>query len=48
VYGGPGVQYVCDSWIGTADMRAQYLRSQGILVWKVSIFNLDILTVYVI
>ncbi|KAI5568425.1 hypothetical protein BDE02_12G014200 [Populus trichocarpa] len=34
VYGGPGVQYVCDSWIGTADMRAQYLRSQGILVWK--------------
>ncbi|KAJ6887890.1 dipeptidyl aminopeptidase 4-like isoform X1 [Populus alba x Populus x berolinensis] len=48
VYGGPGVQYVCDSWIGTADMRAQYLRSQGILVWKVSIFNLDILTVDVI
>ncbi|XP_011014333.1 PREDICTED: dipeptidyl peptidase 9-like isoform X2 [Populus euphratica] len=34
VYGGPGVQYVCDSWIGTVDMRAQYLRSQGILVWK--------------
>ncbi|KAG5233720.1 dipeptidyl aminopeptidase [Salix suchowensis] len=34
VYGGPGVQYVNDSWIATVDMRAQYLRSQGILVWK--------------
>ncbi|KAL0403235.1 UNVERIFIED_CONTAM: Dipeptidyl aminopeptidase 4 [Sesamum radiatum] len=34
VYGGPGVQLVCDSWINTVDMRAQYLRSKGILVWK--------------
>lgn len=35
VYGGPSVQLVCDSWINTVDMRAQYLRSRGILVWKV-------------
>uniref|UniRef100_A0A2P2L8S3 Uncharacterized protein MANES_01G183000 n=1 Tax=Rhizophora mucronata TaxID=61149 RepID=A0A2P2L8S3_RHIMU len=34
VYGGPSVQVVCDSWINTVDMRAQYLRSNGILVWK--------------
>lgn len=34
VYGGPGVQLVCDSWINTVDMKAQYLRSRGILVWK--------------
>ncbi|KAL0358873.1 UNVERIFIED_CONTAM: Dipeptidyl aminopeptidase 4 [Sesamum angustifolium] len=34
VYGGPGVQLVCDSWMNTVDMRAQYLRSKGILVWK--------------
>uniref|UniRef100_A0A2C9WDU4 Peptidase S9 prolyl oligopeptidase catalytic domain-containing protein n=1 Tax=Manihot esculenta TaxID=3983 RepID=A0A2C9WDU4_MANES len=34
VYGGPGVQYVSDSWLNTVDMRAQYLRSKGILVWK--------------
>ncbi|PIA48969.1 hypothetical protein AQUCO_01300085v1 [Aquilegia coerulea] len=34
VYGGPGFQYVCDSWRNTVDMRAQYLRSKGILVWK--------------
>ncbi|KAK5834634.1 uncharacterized protein LOC108460709 [Gossypium arboreum] len=34
VYGGPGVQLVYDSWINTVDMRAQYLRSKGILVWK--------------
>ncbi|PIN27136.1 Dipeptidyl-peptidase IV, partial [Handroanthus impetiginosus] len=34
VYGGPSVQVVCDSWINTVDMRAQYLRSKGILVWK--------------
>ncbi|KAL7106916.1 hypothetical protein ACP275_06G021900 [Erythranthe tilingii] len=34
VYGGPSVQLVCDSWINTVDMRAQYLRSKGILVWK--------------
>jgi len=35
VYGGPGVQLVSDSWINTVDMRAQFLRSKGILVWKV-------------
>ncbi|KAK4362940.1 hypothetical protein RND71_018181 [Anisodus tanguticus] len=35
VYGGPSVQLVCDSWTNTVDMRAQYLRSKGILVWKV-------------
>ncbi|XP_022736591.1 uncharacterized protein LOC111289638 isoform X2 [Durio zibethinus] len=34
VYGGPSVQLVYDSWINTVDMRAQYLRSKGILVWK--------------
>ncbi|KAI4340920.1 hypothetical protein MLD38_025712 [Melastoma candidum] len=34
VYGGPGVQLVCDSWTNTVDMKAQYLRSKGILVWK--------------
>ncbi|RVW88958.1 Dipeptidyl peptidase 8 [Vitis vinifera] len=34
VYGGPSVQLVCDSWMNTVDMRAQYLRSRGILVWK--------------
>ncbi|KAL4204805.1 hypothetical protein AMTRI_Chr01g133950 [Amborella trichopoda] len=34
VYGGPSVQFVCNSWINTVDMRAQYLRSKGILVWK--------------
>ncbi|KAF5743453.1 dipeptidyl peptidase 8 [Tripterygium wilfordii] len=37
VYGGPGVQCVCNSWVSTVDMRAQYLRSKGILVWKVSV-----------
>lgn len=35
VYGGPHVQIVSDSWMTTVDMRAQYLRSRGILVWKV-------------
>ncbi|KAK4784750.1 hypothetical protein SAY86_019118 [Trapa natans] len=35
VYGGPAVQSVLDSWMNTVDMRAQYLRSKGILVWKV-------------
>lgn len=35
VYGGPGVQLVSNSWATTIDMRAQYLRSRGILVWKV-------------
>ncbi|XP_052143895.1 uncharacterized protein LOC127763284 [Oryza glaberrima] len=34
VYGGPSVQLVSDSWISTVDMRAQFLRSKGILVWK--------------
>ncbi|PKA63946.1 putative glutamyl endopeptidase, chloroplastic [Apostasia shenzhenica] len=34
VYGGPTVQCVSDSWINTVDMRAQYLRNKGILVWK--------------
>ncbi|XP_028790784.1 uncharacterized protein LOC114746693 [Neltuma alba] len=34
VYGGPSVQLVSNSWISTVDMRAQYLRNQGILVWK--------------
>lgn len=34
VYGGPTIQFVYDSWINTVDMRAQYLRSKGILVWK--------------
>ncbi|XAR52212.1 Dipeptidyl-peptidase IV [Bertholletia excelsa] len=34
VYGGPSVQLVCNSWMNTVDMRAQYLRSKGILVWK--------------
>ncbi|XP_039143133.1 dipeptidyl aminopeptidase 4 [Dioscorea cayenensis subsp. rotundata] len=34
VYGGPSIQLVCDSWMNTVDMRAQYLRNKGILVWK--------------
>ncbi|KAK1421448.1 hypothetical protein QVD17_23788 [Tagetes erecta] len=34
VYGGPGVQLVSDSWANMVDMRAQFLRSKGILVWK--------------
>ncbi|KAK3129793.1 hypothetical protein QOZ80_6BG0484800 [Eleusine coracana subsp. coracana] len=34
VYGGPSAQFVYDSWNSTVDMRAQYLRSKGILVWK--------------
>ncbi|KAE9464731.1 hypothetical protein C3L33_03352, partial [Rhododendron williamsianum] len=34
VYGGPSVQLVSDSWINSVDMRAQYLRSKGVLVWK--------------
>lgn len=38
VYGGPGVQLVCDSWMNTVDMRAQHLKSKGILVWKVSFY----------
>ncbi|CAA7023355.1 unnamed protein product [Microthlaspi erraticum] len=34
VYGGPGHQLVLDSWVNTVDMRTQYLRSRGVLVWK--------------
>lgn len=34
VYGGPSVQLVSNSWISTVDLRAQYLRNQGVLVWK--------------
>ncbi|GBG78131.1 hypothetical protein CBR_g26168 [Chara braunii] len=34
VYGGPHVQTVCNSWMTTVDMRAQYLSRKGILVWK--------------
>nr|GMC58211.1 dipeptidyl aminopeptidase 4 [Ipomoea batatas] len=34
VYGGPSVQLIGDSWTNTVDMRAQFLRSKGILVWK--------------
>eukprot|EP00897_Mesotaenium_endlicherianum_P008760 jgi/Mesen1/7912/ME000420S07047 len=34
VYGGPHVQTVCNTWMTTVDMRAQYLRSRGILVFK--------------
>lgn len=34
VYGGPNVQTVCNTWMNTVDMRAQYLRSKGILVWR--------------
>ena len=48
VYGGPCVQLVSDSWINTVDMKAQFLRSQGILVWKVSIFCKNLCFVYVI
>ena len=33
-YGGPHVQFVADSWGMTADLRAQFLRSQGFLVIK--------------
>ncbi|XP_058749634.1 uncharacterized protein LOC131622606 [Vicia villosa] len=34
VYGGPSVQLVSNSWQNTVDLRAQYLRNKGILVWK--------------
>lgn len=34
VYGGPSVQLVSNTWTNTVDMRAQYLRSKGILIWK--------------
>jgi len=33
VYGGPHVQRATDSWTVTADMRAQYLRSLGYVVF---------------
>lgn len=39
VYGGPSVQLISDSWISTVDMRAQFLKSKGILVWKVSFLS---------
>jgi len=45
VYGGPGVQLVSDTWMSTVDMRAQYLRSKGILVWKVNVLLLFLLEV---
>ncbi|GLJ11548.1 hypothetical protein SUGI_0170550 [Cryptomeria japonica] len=34
VYGGPHVQTVYNSWVNTVDMRAQYLCSKGIMVWR--------------
>ncbi len=34
VYGGPHAQRVTNSWALTVDMRAQYLASQGFLVFK--------------
>lgn len=34
VFGGPHVQMVSNSWTVTADLRAQFLRSQGYLVLK--------------
>jgi dipeptidyl-peptidase-4 len=34
VYGGPHAQRVDDNWLLTVDMRAQYLRSLGFLVFK--------------
>ncbi len=34
VYGGPHAQRVANSWLLTVDMRAQYLASQGFLVFK--------------
>jgi dipeptidyl-peptidase-4 len=33
VYGGPHAQYVIDGWTPTANLRAQYLSSQGYLVF---------------
>jgi len=33
-YGGPGVQSVANSWLMSADLRAQYLRLKGYLVLK--------------
>jgi dipeptidyl-peptidase-4 len=34
VYGGPHAQRVANNWLLTVDMRAQYLASQGFLVFK--------------
>ncbi len=34
VYGGPHVQRVAEKWDTTVDLRAQYLREQGVAVWK--------------
>ncbi|MCB8946428.1 MAG: DPP IV N-terminal domain-containing protein [Ardenticatenaceae bacterium] len=34
VYGGPHAQRVTNNWFLTVDMRAQYLASQGFLVFK--------------
>ncbi len=34
VYGGPHAQRVTDSWSLTVDMRAQYLRERGYLVFR--------------
>lgn len=34
VYGGPHAQRVSDSWGQTVDLRAQYLRQKGFLVFK--------------
>lgn len=34
VYGGPHAQRVTNNWLLTVDMRAQYLASQGFLVFK--------------
>ena len=34
VYGGPHAQRVADGWGMTVDLRAQYLRSRGYLVFK--------------
>ncbi len=34
VYGGPHAQRVTNGWLLTVDMRAQYLASQGFLVFK--------------
>lgn len=35
VYGGPHVQTAVDSWLGTVELRAQYLAKQGFLVMRV-------------
>jgi dipeptidyl-peptidase-4 len=34
VYGGPHAQRVTNSWDQTIDLRAQYYRDQGFVVWK--------------